>query len=461
MHSHRLVLLLTAAIGAAVLKLTSWVCKTTYSGGEAQWKSIEAPEFILGRQAHLILLAIGLLALLAPGVRDGRLTNRLSDGLSRLGKMLAAGLAVALIGTCFLSKQIHADDPEALLSSYVFEAEGEIDAAQRTVDNAQASLDALSQLAAANDSLDSEAKLNAIKESLQKDIDSSQPELDRIMTEMENLAEDDEAGGLALMEAYDQAAGKRAIFENALYALDVPIEAPSPVADDTGSGEASNPIPEATESRADLQLSAAQASLEQAKSTAAEGVAAAEAAAEQMRTFTPETFPDFEGQSYLSAGLSHLIGIVLGVALLLGLALAPARVFSGATEQRWSVASLALLTSVAATGASQVAQVGPMLIGVPATTNPFGKVALALGIVVFAAVLFVRRDRAFGWIDGLAFTAMLGATALFNLLQVVDNSLANTEMPLSQGLIICLPMMAIVLMWPLGQKPKDTENSAA
>ena len=135
--------------------------------------------------------------------------------------------------------------------------------------------------------------------------------------------------------------------------------------------------------------------------------------------------------------------------------------FSGATEQRWSVASLALLTSIAATGASQVAQVGPMLIGVPATANPFGKVALALGAVVFLAVLLVHRDKAFGWVDGLAFTGMLGAIALFNLLQVVDNSLANTEMPLSQGLIIALPMMAIVLMWPLGKKPNDTEGSAA
>lgn len=460
MHSHRIILLLTAVFGAAVLKLTTWVCKTTYSGGEAQWKAIEAPEFILGRQAHLILLALGLLALLAPGVRDGRLTNRLSDGLSRLGKMLAAGLAVALIGTCFLSKQIHADDPEALLSSYVFEAEGEIDAAKRSVDNAQASLDALRRLAEENASLEGEAKLAKIKAALQADIESSQPELDRIMAEMENLAEDDEAGGLALMEAYDQAAGKAAIFENALLALDTPVEVPA-APDQPEPAEGLNPADQASGPTAALQLSAAQGALEQARAAADEGVATAEAAAEAMRGFTPETFPDFEGQSYLSAGLSHLVGIVLGVVLLLSLALAPCRVFSGATEQRWSVASLALLTSIAATGASQVAQVGPMLIGVPATTNPFGKVALALGIVVFLAVLTVRRDRHFGWIDGLVFTGMLGATALFNLLQVVDNSLANTEMPLSQAMIICFPMMAIVLMWPLGKKPNDTESSAA
>ena len=324
MHSHRLVLLLTATLGAAVLKLTSWVCKTTYSGGEAQWKSIEAPEFILGRQAHLILLAIGLLALLAPGVRDGRLTNRLSDGLSRLGKMLAAGLAVALIGTCFLSKQIHADDPDALLSSYVSEAEGEIDAAKRTVENAQASLDALNQLSETHASLQGEAKLTKIRESLQADIDSSQPELDRIMAEMETLAEDDEAGGLALMEAYDQAAGKRAIFENALYALDTPIEpSPAPAEPTNTDGEAAKPLaPEGID--ATEQLKAATASLQQSKSSAEEGVAAAEAAAEAMRAFTPETFPDFEGQSYLSAGSSHLVGMLLGVVLLLSLALAPA-----------------------------------------------------------------------------------------------------------------------------------------
>lgn len=461
MHSHRLGLLLTALFGAIALKMTSWVCKTTYVAGEAQWKAIEAPELILGRQAHLILLGIGLLAVFAPGVQDGRLTNRLSDGLSRIGKMLAAGLAVALIGTCFLSKQIHADNPDALLSSYVMEAEGEIDAAQRGVTNAQASMDALSGAVTANQSLAGTEKMAKIRSDLESQMANTQPELDRIMADMENLAEDDEAGGLALMEAYDQAAGKQAIYDNALSALNTPV-APAARGDVAGTEEEqAAQEAQAAEAMANAQLSAAQEALQSAKSTAEEGVTAAKEGAATMKAYTPETFPEFEGKSYLSAGLSHLIGMVLGLIVLLGLALAPVRVYSGATEQRWAVATLALLTSVAATGASQVAEVGPMLIGVPAATNIFGQVALGLGVVVALAVLFVRKDKHFGWLDGLALTGMLGAIALLNLLQVIDNVLANTQMPLSQGLIICLPMMAIVLMWPLGKKDNDSETAAA
>jgi hypothetical protein len=49
-----------------------------------------------------------------------------------------------------------------------------------------------------------------------------------------------------------------------------------------------------------------------------------------------------------------------------------------------------------------------------------------------------------------------------NLLHVVDNVLAKTQVPMSQMLVICLPMIAIVLMWPLGQKgPQESAEHNA
>ena len=120
------------------------------------------------------------------------------------------------------------------------------------------------------------------------------------------------------------------------------------------------------------------------------------------------------------------------------------------------------MTSVAGTGASQLAEIGPMLLGVPAMGNLFGMLAVGVGLVVFLAVVFLKKEAPFGWIDGLILTGLLGAVALMNLLHVVDNVLAKTQVPMSQVLVICLPMIAIVLMWPLGQKaPQESaENNA-
>ena len=453
MHSQRLGLLIIAFFGAVALKISAWVCKTSYLAGEIEQKAIAAPELILGRQAHLILLGLGLVALLAPGTKDGVLTNRLSDELSRLGKMLAAGLAVGLIGTCLLSKQIHADDPGALLSSYVMEAEGEVEAAKREVDNARASKEALE-----------EALASGQPESvLQGKVEAAQPELDRIMEQMDLVAEDDEAGQLALMEAYDSAYGKQAIYENALNALNSARDAVETSAEEPAGDDITEGVEPTATNTADAIEAAAKEAIAVYVSEAEAMVDVANASAEEMRAVTPETFPEFEGKSYLAAGLAHWVGILLGLATLLGLALLPARKTGGCTEQRWAVGSLALLTAIAGTGASQTAVVGPMLIGVPAMEHFAGTAAVGIGLFVFLAVLLIRKSSPFGWIDGLALTGLLGAAALVNLLLVVDNVLANTQVPLSQMLVICLPMTAIVLMWPLGQKAasQGSDSSSA
>jgi len=166
MHKQRLALLILAFLGAKVLEMTTWITKTTYAAGEAAEKTIGAHETGLGRQAHLILLAIGLVAVLAPGVRDGQLTNRLSDGLSRLGRLTAAGLGIALLATCYLSNQINADDPDALLSSYVMETEGEIGVAELDLEAANKALaagkaDAEAAVAEAQAKVDTFAGLDA------------------------------------------------------------------------------------------------------------------------------------------------------------------------------------------------------------------------------------------------------------------------------------------------------------
>ena len=348
---------------------------------------------------------------------------------------------------------------DALLVSYVMEAEGEIDAAKREVDNAKSSKQALTQAMTEGDA----------KSILQEKIEAAQPELDRIMEEMDQLSEDDEAGQLALMEAYDSAYGKQAIYENALNALqsaEDAIAATTPAINSEAEGDAAasddaSEAPDAVDRIAATEA-AAQAAIDALIEDAQAGVEAASAAAEEMRSFTPATFPEFDGKSYLKAGLSHWVGILLGLTTLLGLALLPARNFGGRTEQRWTVAGLALMTCVAGTGASQIAEVGPMLIGVPAMGSLFGMLAVGVGFVVFLAVLFLKKDAPFGWMDGLVLTGLLGAVALMNLLHVVDNVLAKTQVPMSQMLVICLPMIAIVLMWPLGQKgPQESAEHNA
>lgn len=140
MNKQRLGLLIGSVFGAVALHFSSWINKTSFAAGEATEKVIGLHESGMGRQAHLILLVIGLVALLAPGESKGMLTNRLSDPLSRLGKVTAATLGVALFATCYLSKQINADDPAALLSSYVMEAEGEIGVAEADLKEASEAL---------------------------------------------------------------------------------------------------------------------------------------------------------------------------------------------------------------------------------------------------------------------------------------------------------------------------------
>jgi hypothetical protein len=150
MNKQRLGLLIGSVFGAVALHFSTWITKTSFAAGEATEKVIGLHESGMGRQAHLLLLVIGLVALLAPGENKGMLTNSLSDPLSRLGKVTAATLGVALFATCYLSKQINADDPAALLSSYVMEAEGEIGVAEADLKEASEALAAGRSAAEAN-----------------------------------------------------------------------------------------------------------------------------------------------------------------------------------------------------------------------------------------------------------------------------------------------------------------------
>jgi hypothetical protein len=380
MNKQRLGLVVTAFFGAMALHFTTWITKTTYAAGEATDKLVGIHETGLGRQAHLILLAIGLVAILAPGEKEGLLTNRLSDKLGRLGKLTAAGLGIALLATCYLSKQINADDPAALLSSYVQETEGEIGVAQNDLDAAKAASTA------------GKAGAEAAVAKEQALVDA--------MTEEARTEEGADAG---LLEA-----------QEALTTL--------------------------TSAVSDAEL----------------GVEEIKIAADELRAMTPAQM--FDGESYKAAGLGHWLGLLFGLMALFTVTFGCTGELRFATEKRWTVASLGLLSSAAVLAACQTATVGPMEIGVKALEHPEGKAIQMLGLLVAVGVLLIRRNKAFGWIDGLLFTGLLCAMIAAGLLHTTDIVLQGTQVPASQMLSLVLPAMALVSLWPIGACCKSVEH---
>jgi hypothetical protein len=392
MHKQRLALLILSFLGAVGLHMSTWITKTAYAAGEATERIIGPHETGLGRQAHLILLAIGLVAILAPGVKDGRLTNGLSDSLSRIGRLTAAGLAIALLATCYLSKQINADDPEALLTSYVIEAEGEIGVAEKDLEDANAAL--------AAGKAEAEAAVTAAKAKKDAHFDPS--------------------------------------FSNEEWGEAV------------ATGETLNE-----------DLAAAQAALDAlttAVSDAELGIEETKARAEHVRASTPVQM--FDGQSFKSAGMGHLLGMLFGLLGLVALVCSGSGTVGSATEKRWAVASLALLASASVLCACQTATVGPLEVGVRAWEHPEGKAVLVGGLVIFFGVLSLRRDKAFGWIDGLLFTGLLGALLGASLIHLVDVVLTGTQPTASQLLALALPAMALVSLWPIAACCPPKEDAA-
>jgi hypothetical protein len=372
MNKQRLGLVLTAFLGAMALHFTTWITKTSFAAGESSEKLIGIHESGLGRQAHLILLAIGLVAILAPGAKDGLLTNRLSDSLGRLGRLTVAALGIGLLATCYLSMQVNADNPAALLSSYVMEAEGEIGVAQDDLKAAKSALGA------------GKAEAEAAVATAQAKVDAM------------NAAGSAEAGG------------------------------------DAGLAEA-----QATLSALNSAVSDAELGVEETK-----------AMADEMRAMTPAQM--FEGEHYKAAGFGHLLGILFGLSSLLILVCSRSGALHFATEKRWVVASLSLLASAAVLAACQTATVGPMEIGVKALEHPEGKAIQGLGLAVAFGVLVIRRDKSFGWVDGLLFTGLLGAMVGAGMLHTTDIVLQGTQVPASQMLSLVLPVMALVSLWPIG-----------
>jgi hypothetical protein len=179
-----------------------------------------------------------------------------------------------------------------------------------------------------------------------------------------------------------------------------------------------------------------------------------------MRAYTPETYPDFDGKSFNAAGLGHWLGLLFGLMTFCTLVCGGKGELNFATEKRWTVASLGLLSSAAVLAACQTATVGPMQIGVSALEHPEGKAIQILGLLVAVGVFCVGRNKAFGWIDGLAITGMLCAMIGAGLLHTTDIVLQGTQIPASQLLSLALPAMALVSLWPIEACCKSDEEQA-
>jgi hypothetical protein len=212
-----------------------------------------------------------------------------------------------------------------------------------------------------------------------------------------------------------------------------------------------------TEEGADAGLLEAQealTTLTSAVSDAELGVEEIKIAADELRAMTPAQM--FDGESYKAAGLGHWLGLLFGLMALFTVTFGCTSELRFATEKRWTVASLGLLSSAAVLAACQTATVGPMEIGVKALEHPEGKAIQMLGLLVAVGVLLIRRNKAFGWIDGLAITGLLCAMIGAGLLHTTDIVLQGTQVPASQMLSLVLPAMALVSLWPIGPCSKST-----
>ena len=291
MHKQRLALLLIAFFGALSIRFTTWATtQKPNEDGVSVEQVIELGKYDAGRNIHLALLLIALIAILAPGKKllagarqkpwlvliaivgvlslfaspwivhtsfaDGKTiedTVSFSDttlgmqslvllaGLAALGglagfrglqaplKLLTAGIGIALLATSFLSMRLHEEDPQTNLASFAMEAEGSADSLKAIVENSKQSGTFLQEAVTASKEKPAAEQLAAAKSFLQAKVDSIQPEVDEITAKMD-VEDISEADFETLNVAWEKASGRQSIIQSSLTALESASQALQPPA---------------------------------------------------------------------------------------------------------------------------------------------------------------------------------------------------------------------------------------